>query len=199
MNFILENTFLWEVDWRPLIKFHCLITMPGHYRGLFCWPVSGTTFRKHLMLKLQLQPNQRLFKMYWGGLQVCYAPCISLPFHWFVYFVCLSLLELKGASQSTSLKAAQMHIHIFASKDATYGNHDSINMNNQTGPCSALCAVWYARVAPVLSCFVVLACVYIRVLRSQLSLSYSQTEARRLSREKSSSPLWRVDLLLDLF
>lgn len=159
MNFILENTFLWEVDWRPLIKCHCLITMPGHYRGYFAgrsvapplkhtWCSSGNFNQTNASSKCTLVGR----------------PFCIFAVQWL--FVCLSLPELKGASQSTSLKAVQMHIHIFASKDATYGNHDSINMNNQTGPHSALCAVWYARVAPVPSCFVVLARVYVRVLRS---------------------------------
>lgn len=50
MNFILENTFLWEVDWGPLIKFHCLITMQGHY-GVLRGPAGAPlqqTFRGRL-------------------------------------------------------------------------------------------------------------------------------------------------------
>ena len=43
MNFILENTFLCEVHWRPLIKFHCLITMLGYYEIPMLAP-----FSKHL-------------------------------------------------------------------------------------------------------------------------------------------------------
>lgn len=51
MNFILENTFLWEADWRPLIKFHCLITIQGHY-----WPAPHPDLGKHLVVVFEARP-----------------------------------------------------------------------------------------------------------------------------------------------
>lgn len=54
MNFILENTFLWEEDWRPLIKFHCLITMQWYYEGQ---PVPP--FSKHLGAVSKATPLHR--------------------------------------------------------------------------------------------------------------------------------------------
>lgn len=66
MNFILENTFLWEVDWRPLIKFHCLITTQGHYgvlRGAVGAPLQQAfkgSFRGHANLAGHIKSLQYL-------------------------------------------------------------------------------------------------------------------------------------------
>lgn len=56
MNFILGNTFLWEADWRPLIKFHCLITIQGHY-----WPAAPPppNLGKHLVVVFEARPLQQ--------------------------------------------------------------------------------------------------------------------------------------------
>lgn len=84
-----------------------------------------------------------------------------------LFHICFSLPELEDASQRTPLKAAAMHIHIFASKDATYGNHDSVNMNKSLGV-PVVHFVQFGMQELILRClvFVVLARVYIRVLRS---------------------------------